>query len=101
MRRQSAKQRAAPRATTPDRADSEPGNSRRPQLTKDQPVANFAVRVRRSLDELTAWRLAELRRQGIRASKVELTEMLLWELADVELDQLAARLAAFREAVPR
>jgi hypothetical protein len=57
--------------------------------------------VRRSLDDLVAWRLAELRRHGARASKVELTEMLLWELADADSDDLAARLERFRGYAPR
>ena len=47
------------------------------RLGADEPTANYAVRVRRSLDDLVAWRLAELRRHGLRASKVEITEMLL------------------------
>ena len=71
------------------------------QLQPDEPIANFAVRVRRSLDDLVAWRLAELRRQGVRTTKVELTEMLLWELAWSDLDELKQRLAAFRSHAPR
>jgi hypothetical protein len=64
----------------------------------DQPTANYAVRVRRTLDELVAWRLAELRRNGIRCSKVELTEMLLWEIADIDVAELSARLKALPPA---
>jgi hypothetical protein len=71
------------------------------QLQPDEPIANFAVRVRRSLDDLVAWRLAELRRHGVRTTKVELTEMLLWELAGSDLDDLKQRLAAFRRHAPR
>ncbi len=71
------------------------------QLQPDEPIANFAVRVRRSLDDLVAWRLAELRRGGIRTTKVELTEMLLWELAGSDLDELKQRLDAFRSHAPR
>jgi hypothetical protein len=71
------------------------------RLEPDEPTANYAVRVRRSLDDLVAWRLAELRRQGARASKVELTEMLLWELADAESDDIVARLERFRGYAPR
>jgi hypothetical protein len=71
------------------------------RLDPDEPTANYAVRVRRSLDDLVAWRLAELRRHGARASKVELTEMLLWELADADSDDLAARLERFRGYAPR
>jgi hypothetical protein len=71
------------------------------QLQPDEPIANFAVRVRRSLDDLVAWRLAELRRQGVRTTKVELTEMLLWELAGSDVEDLQQRLAAFRRHAPR
>jgi hypothetical protein len=71
------------------------------RLVADEPTANYAVRVRRSLDELVAWRLAELRRHGVRASKVELTEMLLWELADADLQQIVRRIEHFRVHAPR
>jgi len=37
----------------------------------------------------------------VRSSKVELIEMLLWELPDVPDDDLRARLASFRTAAPR
>jgi len=59
------------------------------------------VRVRRTLDDLVAWRLAELRRRGTRTSKVELTEMLLWELADAAPEDIVARLGRFRSHAPR
>ena len=71
------------------------------RLGADEPTANYAVRVRRSLDDLVAWRLAQLRRHGTRASKVELTEMLLWELENVDVDDLVARLEYFRRHAPR
>ncbi len=65
-----------------------------------EPTANLAVRVRRSLDDRLFDVLAGLRRTGVRSSKAELVEMLLWELPG-EADKLAARLAAFRERAPR
>ena len=71
------------------------------RLVADEPTANYAVRVRRSLDELVAWRLAQLRRHGVRASKVEITEMLLWELADADLEQIVTRIERFRDHAPR
>jgi hypothetical protein len=71
------------------------------RLGADEPTANYAVRVRRSLDDLVAWRLAQLRRHGTRASKVELTEMLLWELENVDVDDLVTRLEYFRRHAPR
>jgi hypothetical protein len=70
-------------------------------LAADEPTANYAVRVRRTLDDLVAWRLAELRRHGTRTSKVELTEMLLWELAEADADNVVARLERFRGHAPR
>jgi len=78
-----------------------PGGGGPLRLVADEPTANYAVRVRRSLDDLVAWRLAELRRHGVRASKVELTEMLLWELADADLEQIVTRIERFRDHAPR
>ena len=78
-----------------------PGGGGPLRLVADEPTANYAVRVRRSLDDLVAWRLAELRRHGLRASKVELTEMLLWELADADLEQIVTRIERFRDHTPR
>ncbi len=86
---------------------AEPVSTERPagreglRLAPDEASANFAVRVRRTLDELVAWRLSELRRHGVRSSKVELTEMLLWEVSDADLDELAHRLSVFRAHAPR
>jgi hypothetical protein len=71
------------------------------RLAADEPTTNYAVRVRRSLDDLAAWRLAELRRENVRVSKVELTEMLLWELADADIEDIIARLGYFRSHAPR
>ncbi len=82
-------------------APPEPVATGSPRLEADEPTANYAVRVRRSLDDLVAWRLAELRRHGVRTSKVELTEMLLWELADATVEDIAARLRDFRNHAPR
>ncbi|MDA8395865.1 MAG: hypothetical protein M0T72_11645 [Candidatus Dormibacteraeota bacterium] len=42
-----------------------------------------------------------LRREGIRTSKVELVELLLWELPAEPNSQLRARLASFRRQAPR
>jgi hypothetical protein len=86
-------------ADRPDIRDKPAGGPLR--LVADEPTANYAVRVRRSLDELVAWRLAELRRHGLRASKVEITEMLLWELADADLEQIVTRIERFRDHAPR
>jgi hypothetical protein len=91
------------RRRTPPSSSPVTANDRaqRLRLDPDEPSANYAVRVRRTLDELVAWRLAELRRNGVRCSKVELTEMLLWEIADIDVDELSLRLRAFRQHASR
>jgi hypothetical protein len=67
----------------------------------DEPYANLAVRVRRSLDDRLAALTFGLRRQGVRSSKAEIIELLLWELPPEAGDAFRARLAAFREHAPR
>lgn len=68
----------------------------------DEPVTNLAVRVRRSLDNRLSDLLHSMRRDGVRSSKVELIEMLLWELPPPETPEgLRKRLADFRRAAPR
>lgn len=67
----------------------------------DDPTVNFAVRVRRPFDELLSRRIGELRAGGVRSSKVELTEMLLAELALASAHDLERRLAVFRRHAPR
>jgi hypothetical protein len=71
------------------------------QVPFDDPPTNWAVRVRRTLDELTSQRLGELRARGVKSSKVELTELLLWELDDSTAHDLEKRLAHFRRNAPR
>ena len=46
----------------------------------DLPPVNLAIRVRKPLDDRLAELIHALRRDGVRTSKVELIEMLLWEL---------------------
>ncbi len=67
----------------------------------DEPTVNFAVRVRKSFDELLSIRLGELRARGVRSSKVEITEMLLAELAGAHAGDIEQRLAVFRRNAPR
>ncbi len=67
----------------------------------DEPTVNFAVRVRRSFDELLSIRLGELRARGVRSSKVEITEMLLAELATTDVGDIEQRLSIFRRSAPR
>ena len=67
----------------------------------DEPLANLAVRVRRSLDIRLADLVHHLRREGVRVSKVDLIEMLLWELPSRPDRAFRERLAAFRRRAPR
>lgn len=71
------------------------------RLSPSLPAANLAIRVRRPLDDRLADAIHELRRGGVRTSKVELVEMLLWELDTADLDGLRKRIARFRRAAPR
>jgi hypothetical protein len=83
-----------PRETTP------------PPLTAmfepDEPQANLAVRVRRSLDLRLDHLIHELRHQhAVRSSKTELVEMLLSELPRELDDDLLVRLSHYRQAARR
>jgi hypothetical protein len=73
----------------------------RPATTPEEPYANLAVRVRRSLDERLDDLAIDLRREGVRSSKAEIIELLLWELPPSLDDSFRARLALFREHAPR
>jgi hypothetical protein len=78
---------------------------RRPATTEDSSpaiaAAGPAVRVRRSLDRRLDDLAYELRRSGVRSSKAELVELLLWELPPTVTPELAARLARFRSVAAR
>jgi hypothetical protein len=62
---------------------------------------NLAIRVRKPLDDRLADLIHALRQDGVRTSKVEAIEMLLWELADEEPAGLRTRLRRFRQWAPR
>ncbi len=89
---------AAPRARTPRTRRTTPARLR---LGADVAPVNLAIRVRRPLDDRLADIIHGLRGQGVRTSKVELIEMLLWELPDDELSQVRERLRQFRDWAPR
>ncbi len=79
----------------------EGGGGREPErLAADLPPVNLAIRVRRPLDERLVELIHQLRRAGVRTSKVELIEMLLWELPE-EAPALTERLGRFRRFAPR
>ncbi len=65
------------------------------------PPVNLAIRVRKPLDDRLADVIYQLRGDGVRTSKVELIEMLLWEMPDDQLPALRERLRQFREWAPR
>ncbi len=88
----------APRS--PRRAAAPAPASRRPPVSASDPPVNLAIRVRRPLDEHLVDVLHDLRKAGVRSSKVELVEMLLWELP-ADAAAVRARLADFRRAAPR
>lgn len=71
------------------------------RLSPGAPPVNLAIRVRRPLDDRLAEMIHQLRRAGVRTSKVELIELLLWEMPDDDVAAVRARLARFREWAPR
>lgn len=90
----------APAARPARRAANPPGASRRPRVVASDPPVNLAIRVRRPLDEHLVDVLHDLRKAGVRSSKVELIEMLLWDLP-ADAASVRTRLAEFRRAAPR
>jgi hypothetical protein len=87
----------APRA----RRTPTPRAPARPRLGPDLPPVNLAIRVRKPLDDHLADLIHDLRRDGVRTSKVELIEMLLWEQTSEDAAAVRRRLGAFRAAAPR
>ena len=57
--------------------------------------------MRKPLDDHLADLIHELRRDGVRTSKVEVIEMLLWEQTSEDARAVRERLARFRAAAPR
>ena len=101
---------AAPAPTAPEAphrpvvAAPSPRRRARPdpvRLAADLPPANLAIRVRRPLDERLADLIHALRRDGVRTSKVEMIEMLLWELPEEDHQAVRERLRRFRDWAPR
>ena len=89
----------APRPTRTRTAKATGGT--RVRLAPDLPPVNLAIRVRKPLDDGLADQIHALRREGVRTSKVELIEMLLWESAGATPEGLRERLRTFREWAPR
>ena len=106
--------RRAPAAGSPARPSAGPADAARPPRADRRTPArracgwaptwrpvNLAIRVRRPLDDRLADIIHGLRGQGVRTSKVELIEMLLWELPDDQLAAVRERLRQFRDWAPR
>ena len=89
----------APPSAAPRRARSRPPS--RMRLSADLPPVNLAIRVRKPLDDRLADVIHQLRGDGVRTSKVELIEMLLWEMPDDQPAALRERLRQFRDWAPR
>lgn len=87
-------------ATLAPRRKVEP-KSDYPVTQPDEPLANLAIRVRHSLDSRLGDLAHSLKREGIRTSKAELVEMLLWELPATHTEEFRRRLAVFRRQAPR
>jgi hypothetical protein len=82
-------------------AAAHPATPTRLRLAADVAPVNLAIRVRRPLDDRLADTIHGLRGQGVRTSKVELIEMLLWELPEDRLTEVRERLRQFRDWAPR
>lgn len=94
----------SPAAPTTPRAARRATTRRQPERLRvgaDAAPVNLAIRVRRPLDDRLVDIIHGLRGQGVRTSKVELIEMLLWELPDDQLPEVRERLRQFRDWAPR
>jgi hypothetical protein len=67
----------------------------------NEPMANLAIRVRKSLDDRLADVVHDLRHQGLRSSKAELVELLIAALPESAEPALTKRLTQFRAQAPR
>jgi hypothetical protein len=71
---------------------------RRPRLSPLDPTVNLGLRIPRPLDDRLADLLHELRSHETRSSKVEVLQMLLWELPSSVGPAFRDRLERFRAA---
>jgi len=67
----------------------------------NEEAINFPVRVRRTLDDRITDLVYQLRRQGVRTTKQEIAEMLLWELPENPDEAFVKRLDEFQRAAGR
>lgn len=105
---ESQQQTSVPAVTRPV-PEGDPAGARAPQAERqsdldiagEELTSNLAVRVRRSLDRRLDTLLHELKMSGMKSSKVEVVELLLWELPASADDRLRRRLREFRAATRR
>ena len=68
----------------------------------NEPTVTIAVRARGSLDERLTDIVYQLRREGVRTSKTELVEMLIWAYVPAQPSKdFVSVLNTFREEAPR
>ncbi len=72
-----------------------------PVVGPNDPHVYLSARVRQPLEDHLCELLHQLRRAGVRSSKVELIEMMLWALPPTPDTELLGTLQAFRTAAPR
>lgn len=89
----------APRAPRAQR--SRAPDPERPSTGPNEPGANLVVRIRRSVDDRLVELLHAFRQEGVRLSKVELVELLIWELPPKPTAELRQRISTFRQKAPR
>jgi hypothetical protein len=88
--------RSAATSVPPPAARLQPDT--RPRLSPLDPTVNLGLRISRPLDDRLADLLHELRPHEMRSSKVELIQMLLWELPSSAGPAFRDRLERFRAA---
>lgn len=89
---------ATPRRAAPNRRSRGTAPIR---LGADLPPVNLAIRVRKPLDDRLVDVIHQMHGDGVRTSKVELIEMLLWEMPGDEPSAIRERLRRFRDWAPR
>ena len=89
-------------ARLPERTASTSQRGKALRLSFAEDRMHLTVNIRRPLDQTLAELLPLLRERGQKTSKAELIEMLLWELAETDVDgALSGRLQRFRDHAPR
>ena len=99
--------RSAPTDADATRKTEQPAALRTPKRPDrlaprpDERLNNFSIRVRHTLDDHLADLIYALRKQGVKTSKTEIFELLLWELPVSADGDLRRRIEQFRQRAPR